>query len=157
MVRASRSDRGVSSVVGEVMLVAVTVLLAGATATMVIGLAVTSLDRGGGGDTLPDASMEFEVVENAGGPDELRVTHAGGDAIDGGSVYLQFDDAAIRGGGAGPAGELSWGAAGGGGSVDAGSEVVVGPPPGAPALEDLTLRVVWRDGGDSTVLATWDG
>lgn len=162
--RPPGSERGVSPVVAEVMMVAVTVALAGATMLMAVGFAVNSLGVSGGADTAdsggsptpPAASFDHEVVERSGSPDHLRITHAGGDRFDGGSIHISFQGTSIQAGGgpsvAGPADELAWTALGGGGRVEAGDEVVVEPPSSDPQLEGRTLLIVWNSGGESRIL-----
>jgi flagellin-like protein len=151
---ATADDRAVSPVVGVVLLVAITVVLAAVVGAFALGV-------GEGQRETPQATFDFEVVlEGSGQPDEMRVTHATGDTIPGDELYLTASvQVQHESGSPGPEDRLSFadlGAAGDG--VSAGDSVLVEPPNGDPELEDKTVRVVWDDGtGRSTVLARWRG
>jgi flagellin-like protein len=68
-------DRAVSPVIGVILMVAITVILAAVIGTFVLGL----------GDqvsqTTPNASFQFDYDRNATGDDTLEVAHGGGDTI----------------------------------------------------------------------------
>ena len=70
-------DRGVSPVIGVILMVAITVILAAVIGAFVLGLGDQA------STTTPQASFDFEF--NSSG---ANVTHAGGDNIDNESVYL---------------------------------------------------------------------
>ena len=74
-------DEAVSPVIGVILMVAITVILAAVIGTFVLGL----------GDqvqsTSPQASFQFDYSEKTGtDSDELDVTHDGGDSIDNGRL-----------------------------------------------------------------------
>ncbi|WP_284009885.1 type IV pilin N-terminal domain-containing protein [Haloarcula pelagica] len=80
-------DDAVSPVIGVILMVAITVILAAVTASFVLGL----------GDqqqrTTPQASFTFDFEEDVSGSsaDEgvLEITHDGGDTLSGASIYLR--------------------------------------------------------------------
>ncbi|RDZ42617.1 type IV pilin [Haloferax sp. Atlit-10N] len=67
-------SRAVSPVIGVILMVAITVILAAVIGTFVLGLGDQV------GDTAPQASFSFDYNETSG---DLIVTHESGDAIDG--------------------------------------------------------------------------
>lgn len=69
--RASRADRGVSPVVGAVLMVGITVILAAAIGAMVLDMGTTA-------EPAPQASLSATVDA---GTDELTLTHRGGDGL----------------------------------------------------------------------------
>ena len=80
---SSRSSRGVAPVVGVVVLVAVTVLLAAVVGAFAIGL-------GSGADDTPQAAITARSGDN---PNEIFLTHRGGDtlAVDGLTIRIFVD------------------------------------------------------------------
>jgi len=72
-------DDAVSPVIGVILMVAITVILAAVIASFVLGL-------GDQQDTAPNASFEFDYDEGDG---TLTVTKSGGDEIDGNNVYIR--------------------------------------------------------------------
>ena len=62
-------DRAVSPVIGVILMVAITVILAAVIGTFVLGL-------GDSMNTAPQASLGFE-----GGPGEVTISHEGGDSL----------------------------------------------------------------------------
>lgn len=68
-------DNAVSPVIGVILMVAITVILAAVIGTFVLGL----------GDqvqsTAPNSQMSFDYTDNGGDGDELSITHDGGDGI----------------------------------------------------------------------------
>lgn len=77
-------DRGVSPVVGVVLLVAITVLLAATVGTMVMGFA----DDIGGPEGEPDANMSIAVD---GLNESVTVTHEGGDDLEAERLRIDGD------------------------------------------------------------------
>ena len=76
-------DDAVSPVIGVILMVAITVILAAVIASFVLGL-------GDSQETAPNASLNFEYVEDGGGSgDALQVTKSGGDEIDGSNLYIR--------------------------------------------------------------------
>src|SRR6056297_3345250 len=93
-------DDAVSPVIGVILMVAITVILAAVIGTFVLGLGDQV------SDSAPQASFNFEFNST-----DVVIIHEGGDKIDTNSVSV-----------AGPGGNVSWG---GGGSITAGSSTTV--------------------------------
>lgn len=73
----SGDDRAVSPVIGVILMVAITVILAAVIGTFVLGL-------GSGVQSTPQASFDFDYTDNTGDSstnDTLKVSHGGGDKI----------------------------------------------------------------------------
>ena len=139
-------DRAVSPVIGVILMVAITVILAAVIGTFVLGL----------GDqvqtTAPNAQFTFNYDAGVGTEGELTVTHDGGDGIDANELY-------IRGDVNNPTD--SWADKNVGVStVKSGTNIIVGDD----GTEDYTwsgdadtVRVVWEssDSDQSSTLRTW--
>jgi flagellin-like protein len=153
--RLLTDDRAVSPVIGVILMVAVTVILAAVIGTFVLGLGANQRET-------PQATFEFQIETegSAGNPDELRITHTAGDAVPNDDLYVtasvQVQDDS---GSPGPADRLSFAALGDDGSeVRAGDSVLVEPPNPDPDVGDDVVRVVWVDEtGGSATLARWAG
>ena len=147
-------DEAVSPVIGVILMVAITVILAAVIGTFVLGL----------GDqvqsTAPQASFNFDFSQGT-GTDELTVTHDGGDAIrdaqlttvsSGNSTSLSapWDGGSVSGGSA--TNSVS------GSDVTAGDNQVVSTSTD-DALRGATVRVTWSsESGDNTAtLGKWNG
>jgi flagellin-like protein len=147
-------DRAVSPVIGVILMVAITVILAAVIGTFVLGL----------GDqvsqTTPNASFSFDyTAESGSNNDTLDIAHSGGDTLEANEVNVS-----VTGGGNVTEGSYSWNNDfSGGDSVSAGSSVtidgsVIGS--GDPVrLNNATVRVVWQaaEGDSSAQLGTWSG
>lgn len=147
----SGEDRAVSPVIGVILMVAITVILAAVIGTFVLGL----------GDqvqaTAPNANFAFDYDSSAG---ELDVSHTGGDGVDGNELYLRGDVAA-----SGDA--ASWESAASASTVTAGTEVTVGDDASTAAHDfewasgvshnDAEVSVVWEDSDSdqSSTLRSW--
>jgi len=68
-------DEAVSPVIGVILMVAITVILAAVIATFVLGLGDQI------SNTAPQASFSFDYTEDSGDIDTLEVTHNGGETI----------------------------------------------------------------------------
>ena len=81
--RILSDDDAVSPVIGVILMVAITVILAAVIATFVLGLGeqVSS--------TTPTASFTFEYSESS---DQLTITHDGGDAVKANELYIRGQD-----------------------------------------------------------------
>ena len=78
-------DDAVSPVIGVILMVAITVILAAVIGTFVLGL----------GDqvqtTAPNAQFNFDYTSGEDPDPSLKITHDGGDGIDGEELYLSGD------------------------------------------------------------------
>ncbi len=145
-------DRAVSPVIGVILMVAITVILAAIIGALVLGI-------GTGTQATPQANFEFETYDDDGDgdPDAVGASHAGGERFEADTVEFQI------------AGDTStWGSA-----VTAGDEYVIadsgGFSPGTPGsgVDDTlssgdvsgeTLTVVYAppNADQTSVLAEYD-
>lgn len=132
----ANADRAVSPVIGVILVVAVTVILASVVGTFAFGL----FDR----DTNPAPSVVFEG-DYDGVADELVITHQSGNEFQ--RADIEFE---VSGGDGSVGVARSWPT-----TVDAADATTLdGVDP------DETVRVVWQDprkGDDSAVLYVWSG
>lgn len=75
-------DRGVSPVIGVILMVAITVILAAVIGTFVIGI-------GDDVEAAPQAQLSIDSVD---GDTNVSIEHNGGDALDPDDLTLRFDD-----------------------------------------------------------------
>ena len=136
-------DRAVSPVIGVILMVAITVILAAVIGTFVLGL-------GEGVQTTSQAKFNFDYNESG---NELTITHDGGDAID--SANLQI---------VGSGTDVNWTASTGETKpfdVQAGdSTTISGEDDGeADVNAGDTIRVVWSDPNTdkSATVGKWSG
>jgi len=150
-----QDDEGVSPVIGVILMVAITVILAAVIAAFVLGL-------GDSGQDTPQASFDFDINQNPSTTDtsiELTVTAQSGDTID--ATQVTFEGDGIAGGGAFDA-DNTWDSVGDS-EITAGSSVTLGDDTTSSDGElaqngDGTVNVVWSspDGEDSSILASVD-
>ena len=140
-------DDAVSPVIGVILMVAITVILAAVIGTFVLGLGDQV------SNTSPQASFTFDFEDTAadttnqlddnadGDGGELTVTHDGGDSIPNSELSLTDGEDAN-------APISPWTS-----EVSAGSSVII------DTESDDTVRVVWEssDGGDTATLGKWTG
>jgi flagellin-like protein len=151
-------DRAVSPVIGVILMVAITVILAAVIGTFVLGL----------GDqvsqTTPQASFSFDYDRDTTAPiqDELTVSHNGGDTLEASEVSITISGASPDPGNVNSS--TPWGNfSGTGDEVSAGSSVVISNSSVSTNneldLSGATVRVVWQaaEGDSSAQLGTWNG
>jgi flagellin-like protein len=146
------NDDAVSPVIGVILMVAITVILAAVIGTFVLGLGdqVSS--------TNPQASFSFDYdnavnngdfsgqMDNDGNAGTLTITHDGGDGInenrlsftDGGNSIDTLDNSA---------------------DINNGDEISAGTSIDAQVDPGDTVRVIWEssNGGDTATLGKWKG
>jgi flagellin-like protein len=127
-------DDAVSPVIGVILMVAITVILAAVIATFVLGLG-DSLSN-----TAPQASFSFDYD---GSSDELTVTHDGGESIEPTNLYIR--------GGAAEDGN-TWSDEGISSDVTAGTSITL-----TSVTETDTVRITYEAEGTSATLGRWDG
>jgi flagellin-like protein len=145
-----RDDEAVSPVIGVILMVAITVILAAVIGTFVLGLG-SDLES-----TSPQASFTFDYEGGASGTQDcggtagtgegaLTITHDGGDRIEASQL-------SITGNTDGPFDLTDCGFA-------ASSEISAGTSVTTSAADGDTVRVVWEssNGGDSATLGKWTG
>jgi len=82
-------DDAVSPVIGVILMVAITVILAAVIATFVLGLGDQV------SNTSPQASFSFEWNGASGTEDALNVTHDGGETIQAQNLYIRGSDGSL--------------------------------------------------------------
>jgi len=81
-------DRAVSPVIGVILMVAITVILAAVIGTFVLGLGDQV------GESTPNTQLAFDVdVDNDDNLDEITIEHRGGDRIASGDLRIDLRDA----------------------------------------------------------------
>ncbi len=155
-------DDAVSPVIGVILMVAITVILAAVIASFVLGLGDQAQQ------TTPTASFSFDYEDKSSGDDELVITHDGGDTIDEARLSVSSDQNFRTGTGNGSSPDVSsaplsassdhdpWG--------ESDDEYSAGDSFGITAasgdsLDDATVRVIYsgESGDSSSTLATWEG
>ena len=147
-----QDDDAVSPVIGVILMVAITVILAAVIASFVLGL-------GSETQTSPTAKFNFDYTAS---DDELDITHDSGENVLGNELYIRGD--------AGDCSSLScfspgskWGTAGYGGPTSAtiGGDAAVasGDSLTFTVDSDYDLRVVWQptEGDTSSTLSSDSG
>jgi len=144
-------DDAVSPVIGVILMVAITVILAAVIGTFVLGLGDQV------GDTAPQASFGFDYNGTA-----LTVTHESGSSIDAGQVNISSSVALNDSTGtelAGSSGTTgTWESISSDSEITAGSQVTV-VEQNADDLSTATVRVIWtsESGSNSATLQSWSG
>ena len=152
-------DDAVSPVIGVILMVAITVILAAVIGTFVLGL----------GDqvqsTSPQASFNFDFTDSGTvADDQVTITHDGGDSIPSDQLEVvstvDFDDPDTATDE--DTGSSTWTALNGGTAVDVSAgtaENINGSANDGTQLNGATVRVVWSsDSGDSSAtLGEWEG
>jgi len=148
--RFFNDDDAVSPVIGVILMVAITVILAAVIATFVLGLGDQV------SNTAPQASFSTEYDS---GNDWVEFTHDGGDSIEASNLYFRGDigdsdpagNADIEGNNQNWNGDIS----GDSSKVVAGDRVTVG----TGGADDFTINLVYQSstGDNSATLATASG
>ncbi|ELZ97981.1 hypothetical protein C440_01998 [Haloferax mucosum ATCC BAA-1512] len=131
--RILTDSRAVSPVIGVILMVAITVILAAVIGTFVLGLGDQV------GNTAPQASFSFDYD----GANTVTITHESGDAID-------TDLVSVTGNGVGSVGSWTDDTINAGDSVDVTTS-------SNPLTGGETIRVVWtsESGSNSATLQKW--
>jgi flagellin-like protein len=150
-------DEGVSPVIGVILMVAITVILAAVIAAFVLGIGNTD-------DPAPNVNLEYELTEGATGT--LEISHQSGDSFE-----AQDVEVSLVGEGSGPnAGEIDPGitlnqvttglapsdefAAGNSvildtNTVNGNAGPVRSTSPSDPPLDSVEIQLIWAPGGDA--------
>ena len=131
--QSNADDRAVSPVIGVILMVAITVILAAVIGTFVLGLGDQL------GDTAPQAS--FTIDEN--GTDNISITKTGGQPIDGADLALSVGGERVNesiGGGPWQTGE---------------QRVIVGDVTNWDG-GDAEVRIIHDPSGNAIYAETWD-
>ncbi|MFC7226869.1 type IV pilin N-terminal domain-containing protein [Salinirubellus salinus] len=150
--RLFTAEDAVSPVIGVILMVAITVILAAVIGTFVLGL--------GNGLDNDAPQMSFTFQYNDGTDDSLDVTFEAGNPVDAERLSLVVNGASADNGrfeftstelGASP------------GQFGAGSSVTLGPSGGSLDLSSATVKVVWEsqntnpDAQRTATVAVWTG
>jgi flagellin-like protein len=147
-------ERAVSPVIGVILMVAITVILAAVIATFVLGLGSQV------SDTAPQASFDFDYdssqttfnSQGCGSADDedgiLEVTHTGGATIDAARLS--------NSGSSDGEGNVAWSECGSYGDT---SEITAGNSVELDMASDDTIQVIWEnaEGTNSATLGEFDG
>ena len=142
-------DNAVSPVIGVILMVAITVILAAVIGTFVLGLGDQVQNNA------PQAQFTFDYDGGTSGTDGvLTITHESGASIDESQLTVEADDGSNI-----DPGDCKGGSWSSGDEVSAGDSCEVVETGGTDALDSKTVRVIWTSqGGDnSDTLRRWDG
>jgi len=138
-------EEAVSPVIGVILMVAITVILAAVIGTFVLGLGDQV------SNTAPQASFTFDFDDSTSascsdlsGAGALTVTHDGGDLIDPAQITISSDDSD----------STTWDSCDG--SV---TDVTAGDNIEVDSDSTETIRIVWEasGGGDTSTIGKWTG
>jgi len=147
-----QDDDAVSPVIGVILMVAITVILAAVIASFVLGLGDSA------GDAAPQATLSYnaeasgDFADTTSDGDTITVTHDGGASIDASNLQVTVSGSS----GASQTDMTSTGdvvtSTNWGTSTTAGSTVTLGETGSSAILEDgETVRIIWENpDGDST-------
>lgn len=148
-------ERGMTPVIGIVLLVAITLLLAATVAAFALGIEDDQRQ-----DRVPTVAVGFEYESNAGSDDVLTIVHKSGDSIAAESLAIDIDGATCTGDN--PNGRYlatTWAS----GDLTAGQAINVDGDDICSGGSNLNLsgasvQAVWMsDSGTSTLLRSWHG
>jgi flagellin-like protein len=150
-------DDAVSPVIGVILMVAITVILAAVIASFVLGL-------GGSTQQTPQASFSWDYQDGSGsaGDGVAQVSHDGGDSIPSQELYFRGSGLHGSSGATDPQvydGNQQWPAANATGSMGDQSAVVGGNTVGVVVSSDFELSLVWepQEGDTSATLSEQTG
>ena len=150
-------DEAVSPVIGVILMVAITVILAAVIATFVLGLGDQI------SNTAPQASFSFDYTEGDTSDDTLQVTHNGGETISANEIDAAVTGAKDSDGDVNYNGDLFGDSSDS--EVNAGTTDTINGDYFSNANTDeldlsaATVRVTYQpaEGGNSATLGRWDG
>ncbi|KAB1193538.1 type IV pilin [Haloferax sp. MBLA0076] len=149
-------DDAVSPVIGVILMVAITVILAAVIGTFVLGLGDQV------SETAPQASFSFDFQDTDGGQDVFTVTHESGESIVASSISLKSNQNysvtnAPNNNGTSNA-FTEWGYAADD-KISAGTSIKAYNTTSDKDLSDQTFSIVWtsESGSNSATLQKWSG
>jgi flagellin-like protein len=134
-------SRAVSPVIGVILMVAITVILAAVIGTFVLGL-------GDSVESAPQASFDFELSEDTGTNGNLNITHRGGDTIQNSSIEIRTNGTDVTNTVTDT--EIT---SGPGSEIGAGDTIVIDIK---ADLSGETVDIVYIREGASDIIATYD-
>ncbi|GGN18598.1 type IV pilin [Halarchaeum nitratireducens] len=130
-------DRGVSPVIGVILMVAITVILAAVIGTFVLGLGSNV------GNNAPSATFNWDYSGNSSGGN-LTVTHQGGDAIENSTINITSDPATAA------QDNISYSVSGDQWTAGDSATIEYGGSPNS-------AQVIWQSsGGSSSIIGEWE-
>ncbi|KAB1198462.1 MULTISPECIES: type IV pilin [Haloferax] len=148
-------DDAVSPVIGVILMVAITVILAAVIGTFVLGLGENTA-------TAPQASFSFDYNSSLDG--NLTITHESGDAISSSQLDvvagIDLNNKSDMVDPTNVGKSVSWEILqGNSNDVKAGTSVTIRPNTTGSSLNNQTVRLVWTDesGSTSATLQKWSG
>jgi FlaG/FlaF family flagellin (archaellin) len=139
-----RADDAVSSVLGVVLMVAVTIILAAVIGTFVLGIGADLTNSN------PSAQWEFSESMNASGNDSVLILHGGGDDVDSSTIEVTIDGTTVyEDGSATGAPGFTVDATNFDDPITSGDRLRIE----ANNLEGSTLRIIWQTEDSSNILA----
>lgn len=151
------ANRGLTPVVGIVLLIGITLLLAATVAAFAVGVEDETVQS-----QVPTTALGFEYDMGTGGTDELTIVHKSGDGIEAADLRIDVEDASCPAGN--PNDQYDAGELGFTGELTSGDTITVDSstvPPcsgGDLDLRSATVRIVWTDDtGSSAMLQSWTG
>ena len=139
-----KDDDAVSPVIGVILMVAITVILAAVIASFVLGL--------GPGEAQPSASFSFDGPSST--PGNVTVTHDSGDAIPESNLEIRGDNINQSASFSSYPGEWEGSTSG---TQDGESAVSSGDSTEVPVDSSYSVRVVWDNGDNSATLSETSG
>ena len=144
------SNRGVSPVIGVILMVAITVILAAVIGAFVLGLGDQVSNNA------PQASFEFEFENDR----NATVTHGGGDDIEADTITVTLNGSDMYNGTAGPNTDGNFSNEGWDGSdtISTGDQLKIRNNDTSYDQSGNTVRVIWNNpsGGSSNTIAERD-
>jgi flagellin-like protein len=154
-----RDEKAVSPVIGVILMVAITVILAAVIATFVLGLGDSV------SNTAPQASFNFDFEDTGNSAnDKLTIAHEGGETIEAAALIIRsnvdFDTTDSTDGSDGSA-SASWDSlfSPSDGKVSAGDSGTIYSDTNGERFTSATIRVVYsgESGDNSATLGKWEG
>jgi len=142
----SDDDRGVSPVIGVILMVAITVILAAVIGAFVLGL----------GDQVSNNAPQASIGFSFNGTNDVTLTHDGGDDITANDIEVLiagdvvYNSSGVQNDASAPASTNNWNNSD---TISTGDTLVIEPNSGATGGDNV--RVVWNNpsGGSSNTLA----
>jgi len=153
LLKGDGSERAVSPVIGVILMVAITVILAAVIATFVLGLGEQISSES------PQASFSADWNGQSGGSGDLTISHDGGDGVTAGQLYIRGSAGSNAAASADTLG-LTWSSSEYGSGVGDTSEISAGMRITVEGIgSDGDVSVVWvsEDGDTSSTLSEWEG
>ncbi|ERJ05200.1 hypothetical protein HLRTI_002828 [Halorhabdus tiamatea SARL4B] len=133
-------ESGVSPVIGVILMVAITVILAAVIATFVLGLGEQI------SDTAPSATFTYDFDDSV-NPNTLTVTHNGGQSLSSSNLKVNVNGTQITNAGGDYGYDTNWPS-----DVSAGGSAVL-----QGIQQDDDVEIIWSspDGDQSAILSEW--